>query len=105
MQVSQFGAALLAAWEKAIEGRLLVDCGQGEAGRKKAVHLRYRMYMLRSAMKKEHHPLYPSTLRCKLSIRQEGQKHILRGDAVDAELEDVLNKSGVSVPKVPEIED
>ena len=101
MKVSQFGASLLAAWEKAVQGDLVVPCGKGEPGRKAAVHLRYRMYRLRTAMGKEFHPLHEAALRCKLQLTIENGEHTVRGAAADNDLETLLTSAGVSIPEAP----
>lgn len=103
MKVSQFSPALLAAWESVIAGTFEVKCGTGEKGRKAAVHLRYRMYRLRTAMQKEHHPLVEAALRCKLQLTLASGEHVLRGGVADEELETLLRNSGVSLPDAPEL--
>lgn len=105
MKVSQFGPALLEAWRKATEETLKVPCGHGPEGKKKAVHTRYRMYMLRTAMQKEHHPLYPATLGTKLQIKEINGNHTLIGTKVDAEIESLLQNAGVTAPALPELPD
>lgn len=103
MQVAQFGDTLMAAWKTAINSSLDVNCGKGEPGRKKAVHLRYRLYMLRTAMKKEKHDLYSYTLKIKLSILSTLNGWLLQSSRVDSDLEDVLRQSGVALPETPEL--
>ena len=103
MKVSQFGPALLSAWEKAAVGTLSVPTGLGEAGRKAAVHLRYRMYSLRSALVKENHPLAELALRAKLSLTifPDGQHGVI-GIEADANLNKFLVDAGVEVPSAPD---
>ena len=106
MKVSQFGPMLLAAWQKAAEGKLKVATGTGEEGRKAAVHLRYRLYMLRAAMERESHPLHPLTLRARLTITTDKQGvHYVEGAQADKSLEDLLQQSGISLPDAPDLPD
>ena len=111
MKVTQFGAVMLQAWEQASLNQLRVDCGPGEPGRKKAVHLRYRLYMLRKALFREEHPLYDRIIRCKLSLVVEPgppgspPHHILIGSTADKDLEDLLEQSGVNLPPPPPFAD
>lgn len=105
MKVSQFGDTLLEAWKQALNEKLHVNCGGGVEGKKKAIHLRYRLYMLRTAMKKENHPLADHIFKIKLKIDLIGSKWILQGVKVDSELEQILHDSGVVAPKVPDLPD
>lgn len=104
MKVAQFGEDLIAAWKKAITGDLLVPCGTGEPGRKLAVHLRYRMYMLRKAMQKEAHPLAEPALRIKLKLTTTNGEHAIISAPADDEVASALRAAGVSVPKAPDLE-
>lgn len=105
-QVAQFGPTILAAWEKAIKSPegFSINCGTGEEGRKKAVTVRYRMYMLRTAMQKENHPLYESAKRITLRLRPKASGHFVEADYGDADLEDVFKASGIGVPETPDID-
>jgi len=103
MKVAQFGPILLAAWQKAITEGFSSDCGRGEQGRKKAVHLRYRMYRLRTAMQKESHPLAATALRHKLQIQLLNGTYYVKSATPDSDLEQVLVNAGVEIPEAPEL--
>lgn len=104
MKVSQFSPTLFAAWDQALEGTLRVKTGKGEEGRKAATHLRYRLYMLRSAMGRENHPKHQALLRARLTIRTDRNgDYFVEGSLADKSLEQLLEASGVSVPDAPDI--
>lgn len=104
-KVATFGPVLLEAWKKAAENNLRVSCGLGDEGRKKAIHLRYRLYMLRSALEREKHEVYEVAKRAKLSIFNDpAVGWIVTGLPADGDLEDLLQQSGVSVPAAPDLD-
>lgn len=106
--VASYGPILMAAWETAtLQPRgLNVKCGKGETGRKAAVHLRYRLYMLRTAMKHERHPLYDQAQRVSLHLEVDADgEYVVSGAPADSNLEQLLIASGVHAPEAPDLPD
>lgn len=105
--IVQFGPTLMAAWQRAVEdpASFSILCGEGDDGRRKAVALRYQMYMLRTAMKNEQHPLFHSAIRVTLRSPVRGNKHYIEADMGGGELDDLLTNAGIGVPDAPNIEE
>lgn len=100
-----FGPLLMATWEKATQQSFEIKCGTGEEGRRKAVNLRYQLYMLRTAMAREKHSLYPATERVTWRLRVIAGEHILYADlGGDGDIEDILKGAGINLPDAPTLD-
>ena len=103
-KISDFTSAMLSAWENAVkEPEYLVDCGEGETGRKAAVRLRFRLYELRQVYDAER-PDYAALLRrIQIRLRKDNGRWYLQFDQLDKDLDKLITGAGAD-ETLPELE-
>lgn len=96
-QVEQFGPKMLAFLKKAAIQTVRVKMPT----KNKGVALRARLYSLRKAMQREHHPDYPSVIRVEITLDELLGEWWLIASPVSSSFDDILSEV-VDIPDAPE---